>query len=122
MGLKPGSGGRTARGKMQDDSEDLARVATISISGQVLPLHSWSMSGFRCGGYKGYLRPGLKAKVRIIIPSSDGPQSFELTAEIEQRDMATGLISGSFIGLSNAQVERMDAIFARRLSGRKRRS
>lgn len=107
---------------MQDKSEDLARVATISIDGQVLPLHSWSMSGFRCGGYKGYLRPGMKAKVRIIIPSSDGPQSFELLAEIDQRDMTSGLISGSFIGLSKAQVERMDAIFARRLSGRQRRS
>lgn len=107
---------------MQDDSVDLAKVATISIDGQVLPLHSWSMSGFRCGGYKGYLRTGLKTSVRIIIPSGDGPQSFELMAEIDQRDMASGLISGSFIGLSKATVERMDAIFARRLSGRHRPS
>lgn len=122
MESKPGSDGRTVRGKMQEIPKDLARVATISIDTQVLPLHSWSMSGFRCGGYKGYLRPGLKAKVRIIIPSSDGPQFFELMAEIDQRDMATGLISGTFVGLSNSQVERMDAIFARRLSGRHRRS
>ncbi len=122
MGLKPGSGGHTARGKMQEKSEDLARIATISIDGQVLPLHSWSMSGFRCGGYKGYLRPGSKTSVRIIIPSGEGPQSFELMAEIDQRDIATGLISGSFTGLSKATVERMDAIFARRLSGRHRPS
>lgn len=107
---------------MQEKSQDLARVATISIDGQVLPLHSWSMSGFRCGGYKGYLRPGSKTNVRIIIPSGDGPQSFELMAEIDQRDVATGLISGSFAGLSKATVERMDAIFARRLSGRHRPS
>lgn len=118
MAWKPRSGDRTARGKMQDKPEDLARIATISIDGQVLPLHSWSMSGFRCGGYKGNLRPGSKTNVRIIIPSGDGPQSFLLMAEIEQRDLASGLISGSFVGLSKAQVESMDAIFARRLSGR----
>jgi len=116
MGLKPGSGGRSTR----DGPGDLSRVATISIDGQVLPLHSWSMSGFRCGGYKGYLRAGQKTSVRIIIPTGDGPQSFEMMAEIEQREMTAGLISGSFIGLSKSQAERMDAIFARRLSGRRR--
>ena len=78
MGLKPGSGGRSSK----DMSEDLARVATISIDGQVLPLHSWSMSGFRCGGYSGYLRPGQKTGVRIIIPTGDGPQSFEMPADL----------------------------------------
>ena len=116
MGLKPRLGG----GAAGDKPEDLARVATISIDGQVLALHSWSMSGFRCGGYKGHLRPGLKTPVRIIIPSGDGPQSFEMMAEIEQRDIPSGLLAGSFLGLSKAQVERMDAIFARRLSGRRR--
>lgn len=116
MGLKPGSGGRSVR----DEPEDLARIATISIDGQVLPLHSWSISGFRCGGYKGHLRPGQKTAVRIIIPTGDGPQSFQMMAEIEQHEMTAGLISGSFINLSKSQVEGMDAIFARRLSGRRR--
>ncbi len=120
MGLKPGSGRRNAQPGTQDMPEDLARVATISIDGQVLPLHSWSMSGFRCGGYKGHLRPGQKTNIRIIIPSGDGPQSFEMAAEIQQRDIESGLISGDFLGLSKGQVERMDAIFARRLSGRRR--
>ncbi len=120
MGWKSGPGRPDRHRGAKDMPEDLARVATISIDGQVLPLHSWSMSGFRCGGYRGHLRPGQKTSIRIIIPTSDGPQSFEMTAEIEQRDLDSGLISGSFLGLSKSQVERMDAIFARRLSGRRR--
>ena len=119
MGLKPGHGRRTTQAGTKDMSVDLARVATISIDAQVLPLHSWSMTGFRCGGYSGHLRPGHKTRIRIIIPTVDGPQSFEMIAEIQQRDIESGLISGEFLGLSKSQVERMDAIFARRLSGRR---
>lgn len=119
MALRPGPGGRSAQDNSRDTPVDLAKVATISIDGQILALHSWSISGFRSAGYKGRLHPGQKTIVRVMIPVGEDRQTFEMMAEIDQRDVASGLISGSFLGLSKTQVERMNAIFARRLSGRR---
>ena len=115
-GNRRGPADRNAQEKI-----DLSRVATVSIDGQVLPLHSWGMNGFRCGDYKGGLRPGQKTAVRIIIPSGDGPQSFNFMAEIDQRDIASGTLSGSFVGVSNVQIERINELFAARLAGRRRK-
>lgn len=103
------------------DKIDLARIATISIDRQVLPLHSWGMNGFRCANYKGGLRPGQKTAVRMIIPSGEGPQSFNFTAEIDSRDIANGMLSGTFVGVSSLQVERINELFAARLAGRRRK-
>lgn len=111
---RPGTANRNA-----DEKIDLGRVATISIDGQVLPLHSWGMNGFRCGNYKGILRAGKKTAVRLIIPTGDGPQSFNMMAEIDERDIAAGTLSGTFVGVSSLQIERINELFAARLAGRR---
>ncbi len=119
--MKNTVGGRISarRRRPADDKDDLTRIATVTIDGQVLPLHSWSMAGFRCGGYKGLRRPGQTTGVRIIIPSSDGPQSFALTAEVTGRDFNTGALSAKFIHIPERQIDRINAVFARVLSGRR---
>lgn len=87
------------------------RDSFIRVEGRDAPIWTWSKYGVSCAPYSGALRPGQRARIRLILKEIPKAAPLDLEVDITVRRMGYGELACEFYRLSPRIKLQMNAYY-----------